>query len=283
MHYFNHALASEHPRPRLIFLISFALCAALLAGCTPRQKGAAEQGFYATGIAAFSVGVNPPLSLASSGTLSGTVPSDMNINPHAGFTYALFTDGDEGAISRHAHAIFSELERESWRWERESWAKTESIFYSKHSAGGKNWTVQIFPLTATGDWFSALWEQNGRAVPEFWLAKRWSARPEDEIRLVVEYREPAPACMLERLGEAETARRTDKNAPMLRGRSLEANSHEALEAFSKRADAAIDLNGLARLPEKPLQRLTTRPDCSPNMGKLVGRAEYIDYKIDAAP
>jgi len=262
--------------PRLIplFVLS-VLIAALLCACTPRQKGAATQGFYATGAGAFSVGIAPPLTLASTGTLLGDVPSDVILGPPGQFSYALFADTREGRVTRHVHAIFSELPRGAWRWEMETWAMPESLSYAKMSAGGKHWTIQILPVTAGTDWFSALWQLKGRNTPDFWLAKRWSATPEEDVRIVLEYREPAPQCMQERLIAADTALRTDRNAPMLRGRTLLAGCEQAIEEFSRRADAAVDLGGLAQLPEKPLDMITARPRFLPDMGKLVGRAQII--------
>lgn len=268
------------------FIRAFALALLALfvcAGCTPRQKGAAAQGFYVTGRGAFSVGVLPPLALVSTGTVSGKVISDVSFSPQASFSYALFSDTNEGRPERQVHIIFSELPREGWRWEMESWAKAESLSYQKLTAGGKYWTVQIMPVTGRTDWFNALWQENGGTPPDFWLAKRWSARPEDEIRIVAEYREPAPLCMQKRLEDADEVLRTDKNAPMPQGKELWRNCDEAVLAFSARADAAVNLNGLDALPEKPLRMLTARPSFSPNMAKLVGRAEHLDFRDGNLP
>ena len=273
------------PRFRFCFalLLLFFCGVCLASGCSPRQKGASPQGFYASGRGAFSIGVTPPLALAATGVLSGRVPADVNIGPTATFTYGVFTDPGEGPVARHVHSIFSELPREKWRWEMETWARTESVSYTKQNAGGKYWTVQIMPVTGDRDWFSALWQANGRQTPDFWLAKRWSARPEDEVRIVVEYREPAPLCMREDLEDADRELRTNRNAPQLHGRDLRRGCEEALEAFSKRADAAVSLDGLAALPESPVQMAAARPDSKPDMGKLVGRAEYLESGDSSYP
>jgi len=264
-------------RPRLLSLLALTLLiATLLGSCVPRQKGAATQGFFATGRGAFSVGVYPPLTLAATGVLLGSVPSNMMIAPPATFTYALFTDTDTGPVTRHVHAIFSELPQNLWHWELETWARPESLSYEQRQAGGRFWTIQILPVTARADWFSALWQKNDRATPDFWLAKRWSARPEEEVRIVLEYREPAPLCMQERLLAADTARRTDRNAPALLGQNLRPGCEQALEEFSRRAEAAVNLNGLEQLPGKPEQQLTALPNFSPDMGRLVGRAEITE-------
>lgn len=262
---------------RFLPLFALLLLAAAFFGCSPRQQGAAPQGFYATGAGGFAVGVNPPLALVSTGVLSGDVPSDALPNPSATFSYALFGDTGQGPVSRHVHGIFSELALQGpWRWEIETWARPESLSYAKASGGGHIWTVQILPVTAREDWFSALWQENGRATPEFWLAKRWSARPLDDTRIVLEYREAAPQCMLDRLIAADTARRTDRNASLLRGHTLWPGCEQAVEEFSRRADAAVNLSGLNGLPERPVQILTARPHFLPNMGRLVGRAEIVE-------
>jgi hypothetical protein len=93
---------------------------------------------------------------------------------------------------------------------------------------------------------------------------------------VLEYREPAPLCMQERLIASDRARQTDRNAPSLLGRDLRPGCDHAIEEFSRRAEAAVNLNGLAALPERPAQMLTARPDFPPDMGRLVGRAAIVD-------
>jgi hypothetical protein len=263
--------------PRFFSLLALTvLIAVLLCGCAPRQKGATEQGFYVTGVGAFSVSVSSPLTLASTGTFLGNVPSNVVTDPSAQFTYALFTDALRGPVTRHVHVILSELPQDAWRWEMETWAKPESLSYEKMSAHGKFWTIQILPVSAEADWFSAVWQANGRSTPDFWLSKRWSASPENQIRIVLEYREPAPLCMQERLLATDAARHTDRNTFVLRGQTLRSGCEQAIEEFSRRADAAVDLGGLAQLPEKPVHMVTARPNFLPDMGALVGRAELVE-------
>ena len=129
-----------------------------------------------------------------------------------------------------------------------------------------------------------MWAENGRETPEFWLAKRWSATPEEEMRLLAEYREPAPACMRQRLRESLLA--DDKNSIPLRGKTLRAGCEEEIEAFSARAEAAVSLDQLSGAPSggRSVQaRSGAIPSVRPNMAKLAGKAQKVDTSGDWSP
>lgn len=243
--------------------------------CAPRQAGATHDSLYTSGRADFTIRVAPPLSLAATGAFGASVASDVNITPWGRFRYAVFTDDGTGPVRRHAHAAVCELNKLSWRWEKETWALPEAFFYAKEQRGGKYWTIQMLPVTAKKDWFSALWRENGRETPEYWIAKRWSSTPEDDIRIVAEYREPAPECMLERLREADAQ---PMGAPALKGKTLLRGCDGAVEAFSRRADAVFSLDVMNKTEPAggPVTTQTARPKNSPNMPKLMGRAELVD-------
>jgi hypothetical protein len=251
--------------------LTLALIALLEPGCTPRRIEASPQGFSASGLADFTIRVADSLTLAASGRLTAATPSDDSVvAPSATLAFALFTEGESGPVTRHAHILFSELPQVAWRWEKETWAKHEALLYSSMRSGGKNWTIQIFPVIAEGDWFSALWQQNNRQVPDFWLAKRWSSTPQDEMRLLAEYREPAPACIRE--GFAETP--TFKGRPMLpKGRELRRGCEQEIEAFSARADAVFAMDKRQDLQAAPSGKALSLPQTVPDMARLVGRAE----------
>lgn len=259
----------------LLFRPFLLLCALALCGaCSPRQQGASAQGYSLSGRVNSAISVSPPLTLAASGSLSARVPSDINIGPQGSFRYALFADGEDGAISRHVHTVYSELPRRTWRWERETWARPEAVMYSKHSAAGRNWTVQLLPVNAARDWFSALWTKNGRTAPDLWLAKRWSTTPDDDLRFVVEYREPVPVCMAERLRRVGYA---DEGALPFSGKELRGACADELDAFSARADSAVTFIRPSAAGPGPVQPpLFALPDKAPDMERLVGRAEAID-------
>ena len=247
-----------------------------LPGCTPRKQGATSQSFYASGRANFSISVTPPLTLAATGSLSATVPSDASMPPSGRFRYAVFSGEGDGPVLTHAHTIFSELPRDDWRFELETWAAPEVMSYSKARMAGKYWTVRMMTVFSSRDWFSDLWRQNGREIPEFWLAKRWSATPERNMRIVAEYREPAPLCLQKALAAAPL---DDRNAPPVRGKELWRNCDREIDEFSVRADAAFNFDRAGELPAQGVATATARPASSPDMGRLVGRAEHVAWEL----
>ena len=291
-----------------LFSVPLALVLLALAapGCAPRRIEASPQGFSGSGIADFAIRVAPPLTLAASGRLTARVPSDdALVAPIATVAFAAFAEGDKGPVTRHAHTMFCELPLDSWRWEMETWGKRDTLLRTSERKGGKYWTAQIFPVVAAGDWFSDLWLKNGRPVPEFWLAKRWSSTPQEEMRLLAEYREPAPACMRDRLARAVG----EKGAGYLPdSRELWRDCDQAIRDFGARADAVFDLERLRDRPAAapaasaasvapaasaasvapaapaataaPAAGTFTPPDSSPNMGALAGRAEALTRFTD---
>lgn len=258
----------------LLFLILLAALSLPASGCAPRRIEASSQGFSGSGIADFNIRVSPPLTLTLAGRATAAVPSDDALQaPIATMAFALFAEGGSGAVTRHAHTIFSELPRQAWRWEMETWAKREALLYATERAGGKDWTIQIFPVAATGDWISALWQKNGRQTPDLWLAKRWSSTPEEEMRLLAEYREPLPACLRDNLGWAAGE---NGPAPLPRGKDLRRGCEREIKEFSTRADAVFDLEKRSDTPPAaPEAKTALLPDMRPDMPALVGRAEAI--------
>ena len=262
---------SGRPVPLPRFLFAIIILALLAPGCAPRRIEASPQGFSGSGIADFSINVSPPLTLAASGRLTPTTPSyDSFLAPTATMSFALFAEGDSGPVTRHAHTIFSELPTQLWRWEMETWAKREALLYTTERAGGKNWTIQMFPIVAAGDWFSALWLANGRQVPDLWLAKRWSSTPQEEMRLLAEYREPAPACMRDNLVQPDGSA-----LPLPKGKDLWRGCEKEIKEFSARADKVFELEKRGGAPAAPAPKAAILPNVAPDMSALVGRAEAL--------
>lgn len=258
---------------RMILSIASLIAVFSIAGCSPRQQGASSQNFYASGRADFNISVSQPLSLAHTGFLTAEVPADIRMYPSGSFRYALFRDGGDQPVTRHAHIILSELPNAEWRWEMETWARADALSYAKERMAGKYWTIQMLPVISASDWFSALWEKNGTHVPEFWLAKRWSSTPEGTIRIVAEYREPAPVCMQKHL---QTAPWADRNVFPVNGKQLWRGCEKEIEEFSSRADAVFTFDKGRDFPSQAEMKPTALPEKAPDMGKLVGRAENID-------
>jgi hypothetical protein len=260
--------------------LALCVCGLLAAACAQPAVRADRDGFYAGGRFRSRIAVRAPLTLAGAGNFSATVPSEVLLAPpNAVFRFAVFGEGESGPVDRAAHMIASELPSPGWRWEKESLARTEALYYALVDAGGNRQVVQIFPVESSGDWFSGFWTLNGRTVPEFWLAKHWSSTPYEDIRVVAEYREAAPACMRDRLAAFAGSKKNRDYAP-LRGKTLLPRCEQEVEEFSRRADAAVafgetapaataDLSGSGSAPQAAL------PGGRPDMRKLVGVAEVI--------
>lgn len=260
------------PRSLAFIAYSFLIIALMTTvGCTPRQEGATPSGLYAAGRANFNISVTSAMTLASTASLSAQIPSDVTVSPRGTMRYALFAEGESGPVTRHAHILFSELPRPEWQWEIETWAQPGSLSYEKQRTAGKYWTSQILPVFSGQDWFSEIWRGKGRDIPEFWLAKRWSSTPERHIRIVAEYREPAPVCMNDKL----TANAANKNHAPLRGQELWRNCDDAIREFSARADQAFVFERATNLPAEKTVTPGPLPSSPPDMAKLAGKAEHI--------
>lgn len=260
------------PGPRTVpFLAALFLVCLSVFGCTPRRLGASEQEFYAGGRADIFLAVSPPLALADSGRFSGRVPADSSLSPFSEFNYAVFAPKGEGTISRHVHVLMGELDNAHWRWEMETWTLPGAFSYAKTRQAGKDWTVQVLITPASTDWFSALWTVNQRSVPEYWLVKRWSATPEPRIRLVAEYREPLPECLLSSLPVPPEG----DILPPGPVRNLRHDCTQEIMDFSRRADHVVHLDRLREHAAPSAERLPLRPSMSPDLEKLAGRAEAL--------
>lgn len=263
---------------RIGWLIVLAFVLAVAAGCTPVQRSATDRRFYSTGQPNVEFRMVPTLTLASSGRILANVPSDTNLLPAAYTTYAIFGEGGEGLVSRHAHALFSSLPSNSWRWRMETWPLTYSLRLSKLRTAGQYWTVHMLPVAAEGDWFTEFWKLNGRETPRFWLAKRWSATPDNkEDRILAEYREPAPECMEEALLPLEAIVKKAEVSPP-DSMQLWHLCRKEIEAFSTRADASVALDYFTgERQEQVVFKDGPRPQQRPNMKKLVGEAEVREF------
>ncbi|MDR2604401.1 MAG: DUF4851 domain-containing protein [Desulfovibrio sp.] len=258
---------------------ALCVCGLLAAACVQPAVRADRSDFYANGRFRSHVAVSAPLTLAGAGNFSAMVPSEVLLAPpSATFRFAVFGEGESGSVDRTAHMIASELPSPSWRWEKESLARTESLYYALVNAGGHRQVVQIFPVESSGDWFSSFWTLNGRAVPDFWLAKHWSATPYDDIRIVAEYREAAPVCMRDRLAAFVESKKNRDYAP-LHGKALMPRCEQEVEEFSRRADAAVTFGDAQAaspaLSESGSVTQAALPGGRPDMRKLVGVAELV--------
>jgi hypothetical protein len=264
------------------FLLFPAMLLAVLtfAGCTPARQGALDNTFYASGIPNVRIDVAPPLQLAAQGIRWTSTPNNVSIEqPFTSFRFAAYAENNADPVARSAHVIVSGLPDGAWQFSPETWKDPATFSLSNNNViSGKFWIVQTRVVVARGDWFSDLWTANGRQVPPVWLAMRWSSNPNLETRVVAEYREAAPQCII----DAMTGDGVDKNglpallAPdvqTLRGRCM---AH--IDAFEARAVRVFSLNRLksADMPDAMTATRFVLPDDAPDIRKLVGEVEPIE-------
>ncbi len=258
------------------------LCiAAAASGCAPLRAGTTENAYYQAGIVDSYIRVTPPLTLAGSGDAWPSVPSDTNIAPFGTFHFGVYTDDASGPVDRFAYIVVSQLPPNAWRWEMETWGTPQTLLHTKSEGAGKFWTIQMMPVVGEKDWFNSLWAANKRQTPDFWLAKRWSATPDDQDRIVAEYREAAPQCVRNLLADALQNNKSEN--PLPRQDEIWRDCRDDINAFSNRADKVFDLQRMpAQLTEAPLSKPMRMPREQPNMVKLVGKAERIDTGNDSS-
>ncbi len=243
-----------------LILCIAALSLLLLSACTslnsPAGVGVVGTTLYHVGHPPAAITANAPLALQGHGRLWVTLYSQDSLleQPSASMAYAIYSDGNSGPVTRHAHALFVQPTSALWSFQLESFKGPGVLGLSKEDIGGLTWTMQIMRVPSQGDWFSDVWIENGRSVPETWLVKRFSATPERSTRMVAEYREPWPECL------------DDAAADLM------LVSGTCLKDFMRRADAAFTLDQ----NQPPQEQAVTAPSAlklpaaMPNTRKLVG-------------
>ena len=163
-----------------------------------------------------------PLVVQGHGRLWPLVATDTtSAGATASFDYALYADTDNGPVTRYAYAAITRLSQpKGWRFTPQS-SRFDGAFSVSNRSG---WNEQLLRVPREGDWSSDIWKSNGRAVPEYWLAKRVVTNMTDAVRVVMEYREPWPDVI---------------DVVSLDIVSLRGAGAEELRAFIARADAAF--------------------------------------------
>ena len=250
---------------RSYFRLFCLLALSAIAACNP--AGLTVQG---TGVSSgrpdFSLQAPEGFQYIAAGVLTASVPSEVAIRPPARVSFALFS-GSALSSAPLLHILTAELPTPAWRFALESSKEPEDLDFSKETRDGRFLTLRTRAIRAQGDWFAELAGRNGMQPAELMLARRVSFTPTDRTRVVLEYREPLPACMVE---FTETLGTRLRVAP-----PLPRECRSALEAFNRRADAALVLQKNTNAPAAPLPGFIT-PDFLPDMAMLCGTAEPVE-------
>jgi hypothetical protein len=271
----------------LLFTVCAVFIAAgfMLGGCIPNRVGVFGGTMFSGGLPALAVTPAPQLTPMAFGTLGGSLETDTPLTAHARVDYAVFGDvepaesGQKAAmVKAHGHTMVTEISNQyAWEFDVESNASHSEVYLKTVKFNGQEWTEHLLFADSEGDWFSELWQNNGRIVPERWIGKRWSRDYQSYYRVLVEYREPMPACVEVTSNEGQSY-------------SVHAifntNTQECrntLQDFEVRAEQAFNVQNLRSVensvePGSALVSVLGRlPEKSPNMKKLVGTAQRRSY------
>ncbi|MDR2825910.1 MAG: DUF4851 domain-containing protein [Deltaproteobacteria bacterium] len=271
----------------LLFAVCTVFIAAgfMLGGCIPNRVGVFGGTMFSGGLPALAVTPAPQLTPMAFGTLGGSVETDTTITAHARVNYAVFGDaaptepGKEALmVKTHGHTLVTELSNHyAWEFDVESNASHSEVYLRTIQLNGQEWTEHLLFADSEGDWFSELWQNNGRSVPERWIGKRWSRDYTNYYRVLMEYREPMPACI-----EVTNNAGQSYSVHAIFNTNTQECQRE-LKEFEIRAEQAFDIQNLRSVenpvePGKALVSVLSRlPEKSPNMKKLVGTAQRRSY------
>ena len=237
----------------------FAAC--LLTACTPARTGVIGNTLTTNVKPAISITGQSSFVVKAHGTLRPETATDnATAREMVVFDYAFFADktpSETTSANRFAYAAIARVSTpKAWRFQPP--AKADGALSAKTvTIKEVAFFEQILRVASQDDWGSEVWEENGNSVPRYWLAKRWVAHLNDEVRAVMEYREEWPAEM----------NAVSEDLIILNG-----NAGKALLAFNKRADAAFSVEkregDFAGTQTPPSEYSVSSK--SPNITKLVG-------------
>ncbi|CAK7062761.1 MAG: hypothetical protein DELT_01494 [Desulfovibrio sp.] len=246
---------------RIFKNIRLLLAACVLTACTPARTGVIGN--------TLTTNVKPPISIT--GLESLTVKAHGVLRPETAtdnataremvtFNYAFYADKAPAAdipANRFAYAVIARISTpKAWRFQPPSKAD-EALSARNITVGGIAFFEQILRVPSENDWGSGVWRKNGKNVPRYWLAKRWTAHLNDEVRAVMEYREEWP---------------TEINAFSRDLLIVSGNAGQALADFNKRADAAFTVEkreGDFNKGQTPPSEYAV-PENAPVIRKLIG-------------
>lgn len=244
---------------------SVACFAALLfCGCMAARLGVSGNSLVSTAYPRLTIAANAPLSLQGYGRQWVSLSTEyLGLLPTGRMDYAVYGEGSEGPVTRHAHALIVRPgDDQTWYFQPESYPAPGGIHIGRKDVDGYRWVTQILRVDGEKDWFSAMWKESGRDVPALWIARRFSATPDRATRIAAEYREPWPECLDPAVKDLVFVR------------------EECLGGFLARADAAFTLNmrpeGDADAPPTVPSALR-RPPFSPDMKRLAGELQQEDF------
>lgn len=243
-------------------------------GCGAQYVGLSGAVMYSNGPANAVVIPDGSFDLLAAGRANGNIPTDASIAAASTVHFSVYGDSKPGSITRSAHVMVTELTNSAvWEFQVEGSPGYNGAYIQAVEKDDGIWNEQLLYQEAENDWFSALWEVNGRVVPEMWICKRWSRTYGSYTRVVAEYREPMP----EGIAIIRPGGVIGNNRLRFEPDSEEAR--RALMEFHSRANKVFIFGkaseyGDLRSPDP--MKFSRFPDMGFNMRRLVGQARAVD-------
>ena len=236
------------------------LAAFLVTACTPSRTGVMENALTTNVKPLITITGLAPLTVQGQGKVWADAETDrLTTQQTVSFDYAIFADAVSGPVSRFGFAAIARVSQpEMWRFEPTA-DPAGNFAASEIQVDGIEFMVNLMRTASAKDWPSDVWRENGRDVPEIWLAKRWTAHLNDGVRAVAEYREAWPAGLKSISAQA-----------VIPGGS----EGQYLADFITRADAAFRMEKKGGTFPKGFSDKTTGlriPRTLPDITRLVGR------------
>lgn len=259
---------------RILLIITSLAFVCALASCSGVRTGLSGEDMLISGNPKLDIAPAGGLEMKLSGVRHGSLQTDSNLGAYSQIHYSVYGKEQDKKVLAHGHVMSVAISsRESWEFSMESLTQKNEVYLREVDKGYLSWTEHLMYVKSEGDWFSDLWRENGREIPETWLGKRWSRTFFGDTRVIVEYREPMPECV----DVSDTSGQSYFIHAVLTPSGPECKRQ--LDDFNARAEAAFVFQKLDT--DKPVEApapsvLTVLPQTSFDMTRLVGKAQVRD-------
>lgn len=245
----------------------------LLAACGARQTGVLHNTLTTNVKPAITITAHAPFAVVDAGRV-WTVPK-TDVTPgmaDTSFDYAVYASPAAPVSSAFAYAGIIRLDAgDMWEFVPKG-NRIQGSFGARKKVEPVNRDGAVYTLRvpAEGDWASALLAENGHAIPEAWIAKRWMFSLDSASRAVAEYREPWPAGL--DVPESDIMLLRESHAVFL-------------QEFEKRAFAVFSFDTSIGDFSETAPRVSTwkRSPVQPNVERLAGDVIQVDRSMGDGP
>lgn len=257
-----------------LFITLVLICLPVLGGCSTAYTGLDGNNMYTN--TNLDVAVIPEDGLVPfrSASTAIDIETTSNVGARTYLDYAIYGDPGDGPVTRHGHVIFATFsDKNRYAFQPQTFARANELDLETQEINGRDWRVHTLYEDGESDWFSKVWRENGRETPEIWIGKRYSRTFNQTSRVIVEYREPLPAC-----AKIEKT----KILSFLDTRGLSVGTEECrreVDAVFERADQAFTIGRASELEltgEVPENIITKKTLPAMDGARYIGTAIYND-------